>query len=125
MEFICGGCQSEENIPEFYCRGINRYLYFRCEGSDSSSLIWDIPSVLETPVTLGALTQEDNIIPRGDITVAVDTVDFTGDRRQIVSYLWLDIGMLESDVNVSCRSNGDLRMKNLKLLGMINIISLP
>ena len=121
VKFTCGGCQSEENAPEFYCRGISWYLYFRCEGNDSSSLVWDIPSVLETPVTLGALTPEDNIIPRGDITVAVDTVDFTEDRRQIVSYLWLDIGMLESDVSASCMSNGDLRMKSLKLLGRINL----
>ena len=117
MEFTCSGCQSEEDSAEYYCSGEHRYLYFRCEGSGSSSLTWTVSSQdQEERVVLGSQSSEENTIRRGDITVYVDTVDFTNGRSQIISYLWLDLGLLDSDVTVSC-TNGITSMKTLKQLG--------
>ena len=117
VEFTCGGCQSGENSPEYICSGEHRYIYFRCEGNGSSSFTWSVSSQgHDELVALGPFSPEENTIRRGDITVYVDTVDFTNGRSIIISYLWLDLGLLDSDVTVSC-TNGNTRMKNLKLLG--------
>ena len=118
VEVTCTGCYSEENAPEFFCHGVSRYLYFRCETKTNSTLIWNVSPLLQEPVILGPLSPVDNIIRREGITVLVDTVDFAEGRRHIISYLWLDLGSLNSDVNVSC-SNGRLQTKALKLLGKL------
>ena len=119
VEFTCGGCWSEEDSPEYFCGGISRYLYFRCEGSASSSLIWTFSSEDQDElVVLGLRSSEENTIQRGNITVYVDTIDFASGHSQIISYLWLDLGLLGSDVNVSC-TNSITKIKTLKQLGTI------
>ena len=124
LELTCGGCQSGENSPEYFCRGISHYLYFRCEGSGSSSLIWTVSSQnQDEQVILGFHNSEESTIRRGNITVYIDTVDFTNGRSQIISYLWLDLGLLASNVTVSC-SNGITRTKSLKQLGTLLCIHL-
>ena len=117
VELKCGGCQSGEHSTEYFCTGVPRYLYFRCEGSGSSSLTWNVSSQEQDEiVVLGSQSSEENTIRHGDTTVYVDTVDFTNGRSQIISYLWLNLGLLDSDVTVSCR-NSITRMKTLKQLG--------
>ena len=117
VEFTCGGCQSTEDSTEYFCSRENRYLYFRCEGTGSSALFWNIISQdQEEVVALGSLNQEENTIRRGDITVYIDTVDFTNGRSIIISYLWLNLGLLDSNVTVSC-SNGITKRRTLKKLG--------
>ena len=120
VELTCGGCESEENAPGYYCHGISRYLSFRCE-SDSSTLIWNVSPLLEEPVVLGALSTEGNVIRRDGATIIIDTLDFSEDRRQIISYLWLDLGLLDSDVTVSC-SSGHPSTWTMKLLGSYTIL---
>ena len=118
VELTCGGCQSGEDSPEYFCSGEHHYLYFRCEGSGSSELTWNVSSQDQDElVVLGSLNQEENTIRRGDITVYVDTVDFTDDRSQIISFLWLNLGLLDSDMIVSCGS-GITNTKTLKQLGI-------
>ena len=122
MEFTCVGCQSGENFPEYYCSGVPRYLYFRCEGGGSSTLTWTVSSQdQEERVVLGSLNAEENTIQRGNITIYVDTVDFTNGRSQIISYLWLNLGLLVSDVTVSCEGRF-IYTKILKQLGKIYAI---
>ena len=119
VEFTCGGCLSEENSPEYFCSREDRYLYFRCEGSGSSTLTWNISSQhVYAAVPLGSLSMEENTIQQGFYTVYIDTVDFTNGRSHIISYLWFNLKSLGSDVNVSC-SNGGQNMKTLKKLGNI------
>ena len=119
MEFTCGGCLSGENSTEYFCSGVVRYLYFRCERSGSSTLTWNVSSQgHDELIRLGSESLEENTIQRGPITVYVDTVDFTPGRSQIVSYLWLNLGLLDSDMTVSC-GNGITKMKTLKQLGTL------
>ena len=124
LEFTCGGCKSEEGSPEYFCSGEHRHLYFQCGGSGSSSLIWTVSSQdQKEQVILGFHNSEESTIRRGNITVYVDTVDFTNGRSQIMSYLWLNLGLLGSDVTVSC-SNGITSTKSLKQLGTLLCIQL-
>lgn len=120
LELTCGGCKSEESAPEYYCSGADRFLYFRCKTMfDSSTLTWDVSPLLNKPVALGGLSRPDNIIRHEGITVVVDTVDFTEGHNQIISYLWLDLGLLNSDVTVSCSNGSSEIMKTLKRLGRV------
>lgn len=114
----CGGCRSEDNAPEYYCRGTSRYLYFRCE-SDSSNLIWNVNPVFQERIILGFLNEKGQIISKEHVTVVVDTID--EDLGKIISYLWLDLGLLVEDVAVTC-SHGQTIRKELKQLGTYLIL---
>ena len=67
-------------------------------------------------MVLGAQSPMDNVIHRGNISIVVDTVDFSQGQGRIISYLYMDFGLLNFDVNVSCRDE-HLQMKMFKLLG--------
>ena len=101
----CGGCLSGDNDNEYYCRGAERYIYFRCE-SPIAQLEWNISPLFETIVVLTALAEEDNIIRRGGASIFVDSIDVTSSKSKIISYLWLNLGEMDSELNVTCLNGG-------------------
>ena len=102
----CGGCISDDINNEYYCKGAERYIYFRCE-SDILQLEWNISPLFETPVTLNALHEEENVIRRGGVSIFVDTIDDTSNESRIISYLWLNLGEMDSELNVTCINGMD------------------
>ena len=103
-KLTCGGCISDDINNEYYCKGAERYIYFRCE-SNINQLEWNVSPLFETTVPLNALNDEDNIIRHDGVTILVDTIDVSSNESQIISYLWLNLGEMDSDLNVTC-TNG-------------------
>jgi hypothetical protein len=101
----CGGCISGDIDNEYYCKGAKRYVYFRCE-SGVPQLEWNIYPLFESTVFLSALDEEDNVIRRGGATIFVDTTDVTSSKTLIISYLWLNLGEMDSELNVTCTNGG-------------------
>jgi hypothetical protein len=101
----CGGCISDDINNEYYCRGAERYIYFRCE-SNRTQLEWDVSPLFGTKVVLSGLNEEDNIIRRGGASIFVDTIEITSTKSLIISYLWLNLGEMDSELNVTCINTG-------------------
>ena len=98
----CGGCESNANNTEYYCMGTERHIYFRCESS-TGQLIWNVSPLFQTPIVLNAFSSANNIIRRDGVSVVVDTVDFSqSGESQIISYLWINVQEMGSEMNVSC-----------------------
>ena len=98
---------------EIYCKGTERYVYFRCE-NDEPQLTWNISPLFEMPVQLSTLNAADNIIRLDGVSIFVDSV--SQDPIQIISYLWLNLGQMDSVLNVSC-NNEDLSYRVFKPSG--------
>ncbi|CAI8006020.1 hypothetical protein GBAR_LOCUS4528, partial [Geodia barretti] len=101
----CGGCISDDINNEYYCREAERYIYFRCE-SNLTQLEWSVSPLFGTNVILNALDEEDNIIRRGGVSIFVDTIDITSSKSQIISYLWLNLEEMDSEIRVTCINDG-------------------
>ena len=118
VELTCAGCRFSLSTTEYFCRGIDRYIHFRCESQLTQQFL-NVSPLFEEPVRLGATSEVDNIIHRNGVDIAVDTVDFTDpDNPRIVSNLLLNLGTLAFNVTVSCY-NGDMQSKTFNMIGML------
>lgn len=113
----CDGCEPNDKRIDYYCKGTERYIHFRCK-SDTDQLIWNVSPLLSETVVLSGLSAEDNIIRRpGGVNVFVDQVNNDGSIIEIISYLWFNLETMTSELTVSC-DNGDFQEWTLKPLGM-------
>ena len=116
-QMTCGGCEFEENRENYYCTGTERSVYFRCI-SKSGQLIWNVSPMFREPVVLNGLNEEDNVIRQDNVTIFVDTVTSTSGEVQIISYLWLDVGLFGSELTVEC-DNGERHNRVFKPIGNV------
>ena len=113
----CDGCEPNDERIEYYCKGTERHIHFRCQ-SDTNQLIWDVSPLLSETVSLNGLSPEDNIIRKpGGVNVFVDEVNVGESVIEIISYLWFNLETVKSELTVSC-DNGDFQEWTLKPLGM-------
>lgn len=121
----CIGCNDLLQVgnTSYYCRGMNKILFFRCDIIGGPGINWLINDVvIDTINNVDSGNTFQTI--EGYISIYTQTVDINDDgfRNNVTSYLWFNTADLQEETTVTCSGAGRRESVNVKSLGKIYYI---